>query len=266
MSVLTGCRLPAGSRFAGSRFVKRLVGDAVESDSNANPRTRGPRTRDQVSASPGLRIVPDFTSQTRRFRSISRLRPGRSALLEDVARRAVDYLPGRARTPCLTFSAEAVAASNNWIPISGVAGSTSRCDRSAGPCWLAGDHDHRGRALLPRFVNGGALPASVAGSWLAAAWDQNVALRVMSPAGAVSRRCAQWVREILEFRRNRARPLSPVRPWRTSRHWPLHDCALLANAGWDVERDGLFGAPPLTVVVGNEVHVSLLKALDGTGA
>ena len=34
------------------------------------------------------------------------------------------------------------------------------------------------------FVNGGALPASVAASWLAAAWDQNVALRVMSPAGA----------------------------------------------------------------------------------
>ena len=41
--------------------------------------------------------------------------------------------------------------------------------------------------------------------------------------------------------------------------------ALLERAGWDVESDGLFGAPPLTVVVGDEVHVSLLKALGLLG-
>src|SRR5208282_6783582 len=37
--------------------------------------------------------------------------------------------------------------------------------------------------------------------------------------------------------------------------------ALLVRAGWNVEEDGLFGAPPIRVVVGDEVHVSLLKAL-----
>lgn len=41
--------------------------------------------------------------------------------------------------------------------------------------------------------------------------------------------------------------------------------ALLERAGWDVENDGLFGAPELTVVVGEEVHVSLLKALGMLG-
>ena len=41
--------------------------------------------------------------------------------------------------------------------------------------------------------------------------------------------------------------------------------ALLAGAGWDVEQDGLFGAPPITVVVGEEVHVSVLKPLSLLG-
>ncbi|OFW22259.1 MAG: pyridoxal-dependent decarboxylase [Acidobacteria bacterium RIFCSPLOWO2_02_FULL_65_29] len=41
--------------------------------------------------------------------------------------------------------------------------------------------------------------------------------------------------------------------------------AILARAGWDVEDDGLFGAPPLTVVVGDEVHVAALKALGLLG-
>ena len=48
------------------------------------------------------------------------------------------------------------------------------------------------------FVNGGALPASVAASWLASAWDQNVALRVMSPAAAAFEDVAlEWVRDLL---------------------------------------------------------------------
>ena len=41
--------------------------------------------------------------------------------------------------------------------------------------------------------------------------------------------------------------------------------ALLARAGWDVEAHGLFGAPPITVIVGDEVHVSVLKALSLLG-
>ena len=112
------------------------------------------------------------------------------------------------------------------------------------------------------YVNGGALPASVAASWLAAAWDQNVALRVMSPAAAAFEEVAlEWVRDLLGLPAGcgsalvNGATLASFTALAAARH------AQLARAGWDVERDGLFGAPPLTVVVGGEVHVSVLKAL-----
>lgn len=116
------------------------------------------------------------------------------------------------------------------------------------------------------FVNGGALPASVAATWLAAAWDQNAALRVMSPAGAALEEVAlRWTREILGLPKDAGGALltgasaANVAGLAAARH------ALLAREGWDVERDGLFGAPPLRVIVGDEVHVSLLKALGLLG-
>jgi len=116
------------------------------------------------------------------------------------------------------------------------------------------------------FVNGGAVPASVAASYLAAAWDQNVALRVMSPAGAAFEDAAlEWAREILALPATCGAALvtgatvANMTALAAARH------ALLAAAGWNVEDDGLFGAPPLTVVVGEEVHVSLLKALAIVG-
>src|SRR5436190_7770932 len=112
------------------------------------------------------------------------------------------------------------------------------------------------------FVNGGALPASVAASWMVAAWDQNAALRVMSPAAAAFEDVAlDWVRDILGLSAGcggsivTGATMANVTALAAARH------ALLDNAGWNVERDGLFAAPPLTVIVGDEVHVSLLKAL-----
>ena len=112
------------------------------------------------------------------------------------------------------------------------------------------------------FVNGGALPSSVAATWMAAAWDQNAALRVMSPAAATFEDVAlEWVRDILELPSGcggavvTGATMANLAGLAAARH------VLLANDGWNVERDGLSGAPPLTVVVGDEVHVSLLKAL-----
>ena len=72
------------------------------------------------------------------------------------------------------------------------------------------------------FVNGGALPASVAANWLASAWDQNAALRVMSPAAAALEDVAlEWVRDVLGLPaglRRRARHRRHA--WPTSRRWP----------------------------------------------
>ena len=112
------------------------------------------------------------------------------------------------------------------------------------------------------FVNGGALPALVAAGWMVSTWDQNLALRVMSPAAVAFEDVAlEWVRDLLGLPHGcgsavvTGATMANFTALAAARH------ALLARAGWDVESDGLFGAPPLTVVTGDEVHVSVLKAL-----
>jgi glutamate/tyrosine decarboxylase-like PLP-dependent enzyme len=116
------------------------------------------------------------------------------------------------------------------------------------------------------FVNGGAVPASVAASWLVNAWDQNAALRVMSPAAAAFEAIAlHWVRDLLHLPEGSGGAVvtgataANLCGLAAARH------ALLARAGWDAENDGLFGAPPIAVVVGDEVHLSVVKALGLLG-
>ncbi len=116
------------------------------------------------------------------------------------------------------------------------------------------------------FVNGGALPASVAAAVMVAAWDQNAALRVMSPAAAALEDVAlDWVRGVLRLPEGCAGALVTGATMANLTGLAAARHALLERKGWDVESEGLFGAPPLNVVVGDEVHVSLLKALGLLG-
>ncbi len=112
------------------------------------------------------------------------------------------------------------------------------------------------------FVTGGSLPAAVAASWLATAWDQNGAMPVMSPVAArLEETAGAWVLDVLGLPARAAvgfvtgATMGNFTGLAAARH------AVLARQGRDVEADGLFGAPPIRVVVGEEVHVSLLKAL-----
>lgn len=116
------------------------------------------------------------------------------------------------------------------------------------------------------FVTGGSLPATLAANWLAAAWDQNSAFSVMSPVVAQIERVALgWMLDVLGLPTESAggfvtgATMANFVGLGAARH------ALLTRAGWDVEAQGLFGAPPIQVVVGDEVHVSLLKALGMLG-
>ncbi|GIK39142.1 MAG: aspartate aminotransferase family protein [Chloroflexota bacterium] len=116
------------------------------------------------------------------------------------------------------------------------------------------------------FVTGGSLPAALAANWLAGAWDQNSALSVMSPVAAKLEEVAlRWLLEVLGLPPAAGAgfvtgaTMANFTALAAARH------ALLERQGWDVEARGLFGAPPLTVVVGDEVHVSLLKALSLLG-
>jgi len=112
------------------------------------------------------------------------------------------------------------------------------------------------------FVIGGSVPAALGAAWLVSAWDQNAGLRVSSPAAVVLEDIALgWVVEALCL------PASTSGALVTGATMANFTClaaarhAILERVGWEVESKGLFGAPPIKVVVGEEVHSTLLKAL-----
>src|SRR5919112_4130590 len=112
------------------------------------------------------------------------------------------------------------------------------------------------------FVTGGALPVTVAADWLVSTWDGPHSGRVVSPAGAaVEDVAARWLLEALRLPQDArvgfvtGATMANLVGLAAARH------RVLANVGWDVEEQGLTGAPPVRVLVGDEVHVSLLKAL-----
>lgn len=116
------------------------------------------------------------------------------------------------------------------------------------------------------FVIGGTLPAALAANWLAGAWDQNGALRVMSPVSArLEEIVLEWFIDLLGLPAGSGAGFVTGTTMATFTALAAARSALLSRAGWDVEQDGLFGAPPLHVIVGDEVHVSLLKALSLLG-
>ena len=116
------------------------------------------------------------------------------------------------------------------------------------------------------FVIGGSVPASLAANWLAAAWDQNGGLIATSPIGAKLEAVAMgWLLDALHLPAESGvgfvtcATAANFTALAAARH------SVLQQMGWDVEAQGLFGAPPITVVVGDEVHVSVLKALSLLG-
>ena len=116
------------------------------------------------------------------------------------------------------------------------------------------------------FVIGGALPAPLAANLLAGVWDQNAGIEVASPISSfIETVCRKWLIDLLKL------PSETEVGFVTGATMANFTClaaarhALLKKVGWDVENDGLFNAPPIQVIVGEEVHVSVLKALSMLG-
>jgi glutamate/tyrosine decarboxylase-like PLP-dependent enzyme len=112
------------------------------------------------------------------------------------------------------------------------------------------------------FVIGGGLPASVAADWLTTVWDQNAGLVAGGPSAAVVEEIAgAWLAELLgipadaSFAFVTGCQMAHVTCLAAARH------AVLERVGWDVERDGLAGAPPIRVFVGGKRHVTIDRAL-----
>jgi glutamate/tyrosine decarboxylase-like PLP-dependent enzyme len=189
----------------------------------------------------------------------------RSSLLKRAARDAVDYLD-EADVRSVGPSAAAVTALN-----------ALRGPLPPGPTSpetvLHLLHEFGSPATVAKtsgrnfgFVNGGCLPAALAASWLVSTWDQNAAFFVQSPTAITLEEVAlEWVRELLGLPVGTGgavvtgATMANFSALAAARH------ALLARAGWDVESDGLFGAPPITVVVSEEAHASVAKALGLLG-
>jgi glutamate/tyrosine decarboxylase-like PLP-dependent enzyme len=116
------------------------------------------------------------------------------------------------------------------------------------------------------YVIGGVLPAALGANWLAGAWDQNVALRGMSPIAAeLEDVVLRWMCEALHLPADCEGGLVTCATTANFTALATARYALLKKAGWDVAEDGMFGAPPLEVIVGAEVHASVLKALSLAG-
>jgi glutamate/tyrosine decarboxylase-like PLP-dependent enzyme len=116
------------------------------------------------------------------------------------------------------------------------------------------------------FVTGGALPAALAADWLVSAWDQNSFSRVSSPAAAaVEAVVERWALEALDLPRDAAVGFTTGATTANFTALAAARHAVLARVGWDVEADGLTGAPPIRVLVGEHVHASLLSAVRYVG-
>lgn len=116
------------------------------------------------------------------------------------------------------------------------------------------------------FVMGGSVPAALAADFLTSAWEQNTGMYNITPVTARLEAVAlRWLLEVLDLPRDAAgafvtgTTVAHITALAGARH------AVLAKAGWNVEADGLFGAPPITVVVGAEAHPTLRKALGVLG-
>ena len=189
----------------------------------------------------------------------------RPALLRDSCDRALAYLGGIAGRP-VAPSEQAVAdlcELASPLPERGL-GATHVLhvlDEVGSPATVASNG--------PRyfgFVTGGALPIAQAAAWLTAAWDQNAALTVMSPVAARSTEVAVgWIADLLGL------PAGIPGAFVTGATMANATClaaardAVLTQSGWDAAAQGLVGAPPVTVIVGAEVHATVRKALGIVG-
>src|SRR4051812_44056086 len=112
------------------------------------------------------------------------------------------------------------------------------------------------------FVIGGGLPAALAADWLAATWDQNAGLYVCGPSAAVvSEVVREWVIDLLGLPDDASMGIVTGTQMGSVTALAAARFRVLEQAGWDVGRDGLSGAPRIRVLVGGKRHVTVDRAL-----
>ncbi|HET7449682.1 MAG TPA: pyridoxal-dependent decarboxylase, partial [Gaiellaceae bacterium] len=116
------------------------------------------------------------------------------------------------------------------------------------------------------FVIGGAVPASIAADWLTSTWDQNAGLFVGGPSASIVEQVAgAWLIELLGLPRHASFGFVTGGQMATFTALAAARHHVLARVGWDVERDGLQGAPKIRVIVGAKRHGTVDRALRMLG-
>lgn len=187
------------------------------------------------------------------------------SLLEDAAQRAIAYresLPERR----VSATDEAVAEVNAFLeelPDEGVPDEEvlAELDEFGTPATIA--------MAGPRFfgfVIGGSYPVTVATNWLTTAWDQNVGMQEVTPAAAMLEYVSlSWMCSLFGLPDDTAgafvtgATVANFSSLAAARH------RVYADIGWNVEADGLIDAPPVTVIIGDEAHPTLIKSLGLLG-
>ncbi len=130
----------------------------------------------------------------------------------------------------------------------------------------AGGHHASAGGRFFGWVIGGALPAALAADWLASTWDENATLYACAPAACVTEEIAgALLKDIFEL------PASASFAFTTGCQMAHFTClaaarhGLLARRGWDAEKDGLWGAPPIRVLANDQRHGSIDRALRFLG-
>ncbi len=112
------------------------------------------------------------------------------------------------------------------------------------------------------FVIGGALPAALAADWLVSAWDQCAAFHSLSPAAAaIEQITSAWTLELLGLPADASVGFVTGGQGANTTSLAAARHAVLARAGWNVERDGLIGAPAVHILCGEQAHATIYTSL-----
>jgi glutamate/tyrosine decarboxylase-like PLP-dependent enzyme len=116
------------------------------------------------------------------------------------------------------------------------------------------------------FVNGNALPIGLATKWLADIWDQNSALYVMSPIAAkLESLCQTWLKQLFDLPKHTVAGFVSGTSVATLSGLAAARYRQLQKLGWDINQQGLFGAPKLRLIMGRQTHGTVAKAISLLG-
>jgi aromatic-L-amino-acid decarboxylase len=188
-----------------------------------------------------------------------------SALMQRASRHAVAYLEGLDQASVATTVSRAQLRARLDVPFHDAGMAAGQVIDELVEATRGGHLGSAGGRFFA-WVIGGAMPSALAADWLTSAWDQNAVTYACAPAASVVEEVAgAWLKDLFDipasasFALTTGCQMAHFTGLAAARH------ALLARRGWDVETDGLIGAPRIRVLVNDQRHGSIERAVRFLG-